>query len=144
MGVEGMVHALEQAARVVQPGGLLIDLRPAPVHRRVGVIRGADILPAGSMREELSSDRLADAALKRFLRSRRADRLVRKLFVCNRYLENPKAFRAYIAEFASAGELPRPHDWLIRRVDQAWQDLPGKKRVIISAPLMMTVMRRKG
>ncbi len=32
-----MVHALREAHRVLKPDGLLLDLRPGPVHRRVGI-----------------------------------------------------------------------------------------------------------
>ncbi len=58
-----MVHALREARRVLKPGGLAIDLRPALAHRRVMVRRAGQAEPMGVMRETFDDDRAANRAV---------------------------------------------------------------------------------
>jgi hypothetical protein len=106
-----MVHALQQAARVLQPAGLLIDLRPAPVHRRAGIVHQSDILPVGSMHEDLASDRAADTALGRFIRGGSVRRRSTTID-CHRYLTGWLTF----ASTLPSSDVPA-HARLLRRVE---------------------------
>src|SRR5215510_13314825 len=64
-----MGHALREAHRVLKPGGLLIDLRPAPAHRRVGIVSGGRYRRLGTTRESLDPDHAAGRALRRIRRT---------------------------------------------------------------------------
>src|SRR5258708_34087586 len=64
-----MVHALQEARRVLKPGGILIELRPAPIHRRVWITRGGGDQLLGAMSEVLDDDRAANQAVAEVLRS---------------------------------------------------------------------------
>jgi hypothetical protein len=57
-----MVHALYEAQRVLHPNGIILDLRPAPVHRRVGIQSEAGYREVGVMRENLEDDYAANRA----------------------------------------------------------------------------------
>ena len=58
-----MVHALQLALRALRPGGILIDLRPAPVQRHVGILRRGRFRRVGRLRESLADDLAADRAI---------------------------------------------------------------------------------
>ena len=58
-----MVHALREAWRVLRPGGLALDLRPAVVHRQVAVVRGGQPEPMGTMPDSYDIDLAADGFL---------------------------------------------------------------------------------
>src|SRR5258708_38050854 len=64
-----MVHALQEARRVLKPGGILIELRPAPIHRRVWITSGGGDQLLGAMSEVLDDDRAANQAVAEVLRS---------------------------------------------------------------------------
>lgn len=66
-----MVHALEEAERVLVPGGQLIDLRPVSVDSRLEIIDGEAVRPAGMVDFSggLPEDQAADQAVtQRLLR----------------------------------------------------------------------------
>jgi hypothetical protein len=70
MESEGMVHALEQIHRLLQPDGTLIDIRPHPEPSILKVLDGDQILFAEPKRETdhegvLDSDRAMDEVLER-------------------------------------------------------------------------------
>jgi len=65
-----MVHALEEAERVLIPGGQLIDLRPVSVDSRLEIIDGEAVRPAGMVDFSggLPEDQAADQAVAQRLR----------------------------------------------------------------------------
>ena len=60
-----MVHALEEAERILVPGGQLIDLRPISVDSRLEILYGHAVRPAGiiDFSGGLPEDRAADQAV---------------------------------------------------------------------------------
>jgi hypothetical protein len=64
MPEEGMVHALQEAWRVLKPNSYLIDLRPAARHARIGLVCENDFTIQWKMRESLESYRSANRVLR--------------------------------------------------------------------------------
>ena len=138
-----MVHALHQAYRVLQPNGILFDLRPTPVHRRVDIQSDAGIQAIGVMREDLTDDYMANQAVKQVIREGLFKSEKFTQFNCNRVMDSFKEFHVWLADFVSRNPIPS-HDWLLERVECEYQAIPGKKKIIVHAPLMLRQLRKLG
>lgn len=140
-----MVHALHEAQRVLQPNGILFDLRPAPVHRRVGIQSDTGVQEIGVMREDLTDDYVANRAVKQVLREGLFKSEKFTQFNCNRVMDSLKEFQTWLLEFTTLGrERSTAHDWLFARVERAYHAIPGKKKVIVHSPLMLRQLRNLG
>ena len=152
-----MVHALREAWRVLRPGGLALDLRPAVVHRQVRVVRGGQALPLGTMRESLAAGRAADRAVAQLTRRGRgggtgplresaprpALQFVKRTRVpLERVMDGAAVFRAWLADFASRDDELPPHEWLIERLGGALGERPRKGSVVVAGPLDLRVLRK--
>lgn len=136
-----MVHALHEAQRVLKPNGLLLDLRPAAEHRRVGVAHANRHRPLGRMREKFDDDRAADRAIAHVMREGLFKAGGRGRFVCNRVMDSLDEFRDWIAEFVTLSK-SASHDWLIQRVEQALNTKGGNTKIVVSGPLVLRVLRK--
>ena len=137
-----MVHALREAERVLRPNGLLVDLRPAAVHRRVGVTHAGRYRLLGVMRETFDDDRAADRAVTQIQREGRLKAEGRTVFACNRIMDRLGDFQEWLADFDRLGKLPS-HEWLMRRVKRALDVAGGKARIVVSGPLILRVLRKQ-
>lgn len=138
-----MVHALREAHRVLKPNGILIDLRPALVHRRVGIERAGRFRQLGRMYESLDDDRKANRSVALVLRAGLFKAEWRTRFDCRRVMDSLSDFRTFIDEFVAPGtDLPR-HDRLIQRVQRALETTESTKRIVVGGPLMMNVLRKR-
>ena len=137
-----MVHALHEARRVLRPDGLLVDLRPVAVHRRVGVMQAERYRPLGVMRETFDNDRAADRAVTEVEREGLFKAEGRTVFDCNRTMDSLDEFQEWLADFVKLGQQPS-HDWLVRRVKRALDVTGGKPRVVVSGPLVLRVLRKQ-
>lgn len=136
-----MVHALQEAHRVLQPNAILIDLRPMPIHRRVGIFHSGKYQPLGVMRERLDEDRAANRAVGTVLQEKLFRPGIRLQFNCNRVMDSLDEFREWLDEFTRLGNLAS-HDWLVRRLEQAWSRKRGKARIVVSGPLKLQVLKK--
>src|SRR5262245_2782675 len=136
-----MVHALRQAHRVLRPGGLLIDLRPAPAHRRVGIVSGGRYRPLGTTRETLDLDRAAERAVSHVRRAGlfRLEAGIR--FDCRRIMDTPADFRAWVTEMVARRTAP-PHDHLIRRVEGAFGRARTHRWLVMQGPVRLRALRK--
>ena len=137
-----MVHALHEARRVLQPNGLLIDLRPAAVHRQIGVMRAGQYQRLGAMREKFDDDYAANQAVAEVVRQRlfKLERRIR--FDCHRTMDSLAEFRTWLDEFVTLDKLPS-HEWLIERVAQAVREEDGKAKILITGPLDLRVLKKR-
>ncbi len=139
-----MVHALKEAHRVLRPEGRLIDLRPAAVHRRVGLARGGRFQLLGTMREALDLDRAANRAVAHVLRERLFRAEGRVQFECHRLLDSLDDLHDFFAEFATVRADFPSHAWLIRRLERALNTSRGRAQIAVTGPLVMKVLRKLG
>ena len=140
-----MVHALHEAQRVLQPNGILFDLRPAPVHRRVAIQSASGIQEVGAMREDLTDDYVANQAVKQVLHEGLFKSEKFTQFNCNRVMDSLKEFQTWLFDFTTFGrERSAAHDWLSERVEQVYRATRGKKKIIVHSPLLLRRLRKVG
>jgi hypothetical protein len=136
-----MVHALREIRRVLKPNGILIDLRPAPKHRRVGLGDGPRWQSVGVMRENFDDDYAANRAVAEVLRDRLFRRESRVQFDLDRAMDTMNDFRSWLDDFVGQGKLPS-HEWLVKRLERAKQRTKRASRIVIRGPLMLAVLRK--
>jgi hypothetical protein len=132
-----MVHALKEARRVLKPNGLLIDLRPAAVHRRVGISCSGRWRQIGVMREPLDDDRAANRAVLGVLKGGLLKRESRTQFDCLRVMDTLDEFRDFLGTWPS-------HDWLLERVASVLANKRRRGKIVVRGPLRMQVLRKTG
>src|SRR5262245_17063288 len=101
-----MVHALKEAQRVLKPGGILLDLRPAAAHRQVGIEQTGHYQRLGAMRERFDDDHAASRAVAAVMRQGLFKLERRERFGCRRIMDRLAEFRAWLDEFVSLDKLP--------------------------------------
>ncbi len=139
-----MVHALQEAHRVLKRQGLLIDVRPGPSHRRVGILNGGRWRLVGVMRESLEDDRAANAAVRvaqdKGVFRREAYRKV-DLW---RHFDTLADFASFLQEFTRLGKDLPPHDWMVRRLKTALAKMPSAAKIVVRGPLEVRRFRKRG
>src|SRR5262245_3721181 len=138
-----MVHALHEAQRVLRPNGLLVDLRPAAAHRRVGLTQAGHYRLLGIMREKFDNDRAADRAVTEVEREGWFKEEGRTRFACDRIMDSLEEFQEWLAEFTNLGTLPS-HGWLVQRVERALEATGEAARIVVSGPLVLRLLRKQG
>lgn len=140
-----MVDALREACRVLKGDGLLIDLRPAPVHRHVGIVENGSYVKVGVMREFLIDDRSANRAVAQMIRSRRLRLKMRIGFECTRTMDHLSDFKARLDELVQLGKGPS-HEWLLRRMKETLasraSDQKSRRKIIMRGPMDLRVLTK--
>jgi len=138
-----MVHALREAHRVLKPGGKLIDLRPAPKHRRVGIGTGKNWQSVGVMREKFDDDLASNRAVAEVLRAGLFRRESRVEYDLDRVMDDMQDFREWLQDFADLGRISIS-DRLLKRLEAALKQRRKGTKIVVRGPLMLGVMGKLG
>jgi hypothetical protein len=136
-----MVHALKEAHRVLKSGGILIDLRPAPAHRRLGLGEGSNWEFVGRLHEVLDDDYAADAAVARVVQEGLFQPATRLEFELDRVMDTMEEVRDFIDEFGQRRKLP-PHATLLKRLERRRARLPMPTKYAVRGPMHLAVLRK--
>jgi hypothetical protein len=136
-----MVHALHEANRVLKQGGALIDLRPAPVHRGVGIESNGDFTLIAKLNEKFDEDYAANRAVGEVIRAGILKAESRFQFDCKRVMGSLKDFHLWMDDFIATAGLPSQES-LIQKVERAYKSTSGRKRIVVRAPLILRVLRK--
>jgi SAM-dependent methyltransferase len=136
-----MVHALREAHRVLKPNGILVDLRPAPKHRRAGLGEGKRWRQVGVMREKFDDDIASDRAVRQVIRERLFHMERQIEFDLDRVMDTLPDFRAWLDDF-STDKLPS-HDWLYERVERALAGERKDTKIVVRGLLRLAVLRKQ-
>ena len=136
-----MVHALLETHRVLKRDGLLLDLRPDAVHRRVGITEDGDYRLLWRMREGFEDDHAADRAVEQVTSDGYFRAEGRTRFPCFRVMDTIGEFQEWLLDFVTRNE-HESHDWLVERLEKRLDASPAKTRIVVSAPLVMRVIRK--
>ena len=137
-----MVHALRETHRVLEPDGLLLDLRPGPVHRRIGIEVDDQFRQLAIMDESLEDDYAANRAVAEVIQKGWYKPISRTQVNCNRIMAL-KDFASWLADFpADRGAI---QERLIRTVERAFDEAKGKgKKIVVKGPLVLKVLKKIG
>ncbi len=136
-----MVHALKEAHRVLKPGGILIDLRPAPAHRRLGLGEGRHWRLVGPLHEILDDDYAADAAVAWMVRERYLRPEKRMRFRIDRVMDSMDDIRQFIDDFDQRRQLPT-HAPLLEEVEHQRERLRKPAKITVRGPMTLGVLRK--
>ena len=138
-----MVHALQEAHRVLKPNGILLDLRPAPEHRQLGLGEGRRWQLLGRLHEVLDDDHAANAAVDQVLRQGLFRRGRRMQIQLDRVMDTLQDCREWLAEFDVRREIPS-HAPLLERLERSLARLDKPTRITVRGPLILAVLRKTG
>jgi hypothetical protein len=136
-----MVHALTEAHRVLKPDGILVDLRPAPAHRQIGIGAGRTWQPVAALREQLDDDYAANAAMAAVVEQGLFRPVRRKHFLLDRVMDSVEELREFVAEFDSRRGLPSQMR-LVDRLERRYKRQPRPGKVAVRGPMHLGILRK--
>jgi hypothetical protein len=136
-----MVHALQEAHRVLKPEGLLIDLRPAPAHRRLGIGEGRRWQFVGSLHEVLDDDYAANAAIARVIQDGYFRPGKRTQFQLDRVMDTIDDIREWLADFDQRRDLPT-HEPLLQRVERRLERRQKPVKIAVRGPMTLGLLTK--
>ena len=136
-----MVHALREAHRVLAPDGVVVEARPAAIHRRVAVQSGKVRRHVGVMRENFHRERHADRAVASAVRAGWFREGTVRNFSSTRTMETLEDYCAWLGELYAVTDSP-PHEWLVERIERALEKAPEGSRIIITAPVTVRLLKK--
>jgi hypothetical protein len=120
----------------------LLDLRPAMVHRRVGITGARGRIELGLMRERFDDDLVANRAVAAVVRQGLFRRTRRERIPCARTMDTLEEFRAWFHRYVTLGKLP-PHAWLDKKIERVLPDAGASARIVVHAPLVLQVLEKR-
>jgi hypothetical protein len=134
-----MVHALRETHRVLKADGLLLDLRPGPVHRRIGIEVDGQYEQLAIMGEQLHDDYAANRVVAEVIQEGLFKLVSRTQFNCNRTMAL-RDFASWLADFAD--DRAAPQERLIQTITRAYKSRGKRKKIVVKGPLVLKVLRK--
>jgi SAM-dependent methyltransferase len=134
-----MVHALREVHRVLRPGGIVVDLRPAAERRRIGLGRDRRWRQVGPTRETFEKDRAANRAVAVVLRAGLFVRGRRAEFVVDREMDAMDDFVTWLTDFGERRTLAS-HAGLIARLKRGLAARP--RPIVARGPVTLQLLRK--
>ena len=135
----GMVHALEEIRRVLQPAGTLIDLRPLAGSWPVDVVSRRETRRAGQvsdLQQGLEDDAAANRAMAQAAEDRWFAREREQFFPLHYYWDSPKEMQEYVEEqWADFIEIDEP---VWQELRSAWSTADADARIRVRARMLIT------
>ena len=135
-----MVHALIEAQRSLKPNGILIDLRPSPKHRQVGLGVDRNWKSLGSMRETFEEDFAANRAVKQVVKSGFFKLESTTTFELDRVMDTLDDFRKMLSDFSV--ERLKNHLWLIEKIEKVQKETETRKMITVRGPMVLNILRK--
>jgi SAM-dependent methyltransferase len=136
-----MVHALQEAHRVLKPGGIMIDLRPAAEHRRLGLGEGRRWRVVGRLHESLDEDQTANAAVARVVRDGYFREELRTQFLLDRVMDTSGELREWLADFIQRRELTL-HAPLLKQLKQRMSRLHKPGKIAVRGHMTLGILKK--
>ena len=136
-----MVHALIEAQRSLKPNGILIDLRPSPKARQVGLGMGRNWKSLGAMRETFEEDHASNRAVKQVVRSGFFKLESTTTFKLDRVMDSLEDFRKMLSDFSV--ERLNNHLWLIEKIEKVQKETGTRKKITVRGPMVLNILRKQ-
>ena len=137
-----MVHALQEAWRVLRPRSFLIDLRPATEHARVGLIRGGRFTIQWKTTESLEGCRSASRSLKTVEDLRLFSRGHSARFHCITVFPSVQDLKDWLYDWYET-EARVDADDLVKRVEEAGTHPELTGQIIAEVPFTLRVFAKR-
>jgi hypothetical protein len=143
-----MVHALRSVHNLLREGGLLVDIHPVAVPRRVDVRIDGRPVPVGATLDapRFATYRLADRALSQVVRERLFTPAGRETFTFTVHADTLPDLLTYLGEWEwSATFQGRPTDLeeaIRQRIAWLYGEPGGHKEIVLHRPTGVTWFRR--
>jgi hypothetical protein len=137
-----MVHALQEAWRVLRVHSTLLDLRPAIEHGRVGLVRDGCFTVQWATEESLASYRAASRSLTMVGDLKLFSRRYSSRFSCSMVFPSAEPLKDWLHDWyepESAGYA----DNLVRRVEEAGQQPELAGKIVAVVPFMLKVLDKR-
>jgi hypothetical protein len=134
-----MVHALRETHRVLKADGLLLDLRPGPVHRRIGIEVDGQYEQLAIMGEQLHDDYAANRVVAEVIQEGLFKLVSRTQFNCNRTMAL-RDFASWLADFAD--DRAAAQGRFIQTITHAYNSRGKRKKIVVKGPLVLKVLRK--
>lgn len=135
-----MVHALIEAQRSLKPNGILIDLRPSPKARQVGLGVGKNWESLGAMRETFEEDFASNHAVEQVIKSGFFKPESTTTFELDREMDSVYDFRKMLSDFSI--ERLNNHLWLIEKIEKVQKETGTRKKITVRGPMVLNVLKK--
>jgi len=135
-----MVHALTEAQRSLKQNGVLIDLRPSPKHRHIGLGVGKRWESMGAMRETFEEDYASNRAVKQVIKSGLFALESTTTFELDRVMDTLDDLREWLADFSI--ERLSSHQWLIDKIEQVQKETRTRRKLTVRGPMILNVLKK--